>query len=55
MPSKIDSKERFDIIDRTNIKLDIKYPWRRPSERDAYAWAKTEALAEQEGEVVVDK
>jgi RimJ/RimL family protein N-acetyltransferase len=55
IPSKIDSKERFDImeLDRTNTKLNIKYPWRRLSERDAYAWAKTEALAEQEE--VVDK
>ncbi len=49
---KSTGKATFDImeLDRENVKLAVKYKWRRLSESDAYAWAKTEALAEREEE-----
>lgn len=37
-------------LDQKNVNLEIKHPWRKLSEEDAYAWAKTEALAELEEE-----
>jgi GNAT superfamily N-acetyltransferase len=49
---KSTGKATFDImeLDREKVKLAVKYKWRRLSESDAYAWAKTEALAEREEE-----
>jgi GNAT superfamily N-acetyltransferase len=50
MPCRVASKENFDIMElrRKNVKVEIKHEWRRLSESDAYAWAKTEAVAELE-------